>query len=307
MAKIEEKPEKRTFTHDNITYAVRRPTMQELVAANKLQRKTFNEALQEDGSLLRDQINSELRKRKLWSDELEQEYQTLRTEIVDLEFKLARGGIKLNDAKSMALEMRDKRSEMVQLLSARTELDSNSCEGRADAVRFNYLFAHCLVYDETGEAYFVGGLDDYLLNQEHTVALLGATEFFYLMSETDEVDSKLAENKFLRKYRFVNDSYQLIDKDGHLVDDDGHHIDEAGNFITWKSDTEFVYVDIEGREIDKEGNFHCEADPFLDDDGKPIDDSLFEVSEEEEKEPEVKKRRTSKKSVTKAEESVSVK
>ena len=291
--KIEDKPEKRSFEHKGVKYAVRRPKMAELVKANELQRKVFNEEL-EAGSLLRDQINSELRKRKLWSDDLEMEYQALRTEIVDKEFKLARGGIKLNEARDMALEMREKRSQMVRLLSSRTELDSNSCEGKADAVRFNYLFAHCLVYDETGEPYFPKGLDSYLLDQENEVAGLGATEFFYLMSETEEVDSGLAENKFLRKYRFVNKSFQLVDSKGRLVDEEGHHINDNGNYITWTSDTEFIYVDVEGRELDTDGNFHCEADPFLDDNGNPIVDSLFEDTVDEEK-SEVKKRRIRKK------------
>ena len=82
------------------------------------------------------------------------EYQTLRQEVLDGEYKLQKGGIKLNQARSVALDMGDKRNDMVELLSSRTDLDSNTCEGKADAARFNYLFACCLVYDETGEALF---------------------------------------------------------------------------------------------------------------------------------------------------------
>ena len=53
--------------------------------------------------------------------------------------------------------MADARSEMVDLLSSRTELDSNTCEGKADTVRFNYLYSACLVYEDSGEPYFENG------------------------------------------------------------------------------------------------------------------------------------------------------
>ena len=74
MAKIGDKQEKRVFEVNGAKYAVRRPNMQELVKANEQRRKTFNEEL-EAGSLLRDQLESELRKRKLWSDDREMKYQ----------------------------------------------------------------------------------------------------------------------------------------------------------------------------------------------------------------------------------------
>lgn len=278
MAKIGDKADKRTFEVAGIKYAVVRPKMELLVKANEQRRKTFNEEL-ESGSLLRDQLESELRKRKLWSDDREAKYQQLRTEVIEMEFKLAKGGIKLSQAKDIALKMRDTRNDMVELLSSRTELDSNCCEGKADAVRFNYLFANCLVYEETGEPYFPGGLQEYLVNQEDLVALHGASEFFYLISDTEEVDSKLPENQFLKKFKFVDEHFRLVDKEGRLTDGKGRHIDEAGNFIKWTSDDDFVFVDAEGRELTDSGEFDIEPEPFLDDEGNPIDESDFEEEE----------------------------
>lgn len=273
--KVEEQEPKRVFEVDGKEYAVRRPTMQELVKANELHRETFQRELS-NNTLLRRELEDELRKRKLWSDDREAEYQRLRQEIVDGEYRLAKGGFRLNEAKELSLSMRKKRREMVDMLSSRTELDSNTCEGKADAMKFNFLFANCLVYNETDEPYFKNGLTDYLLKQEDEVAVAGATEFFYLISDTDDVDSKLAENKFLKKYKFANDQYQLIDQDGRLVDEDGRHIDENGNFITWISDTKSVKVDIEGRPLTDDGDFDVEHEPFLTDDGEPIDESEYD-------------------------------
>ena len=294
------KKQKRPFEVNGTKYAVRMPTVDEIKGANETRANTFNEALSR-GDLLRDQLEGELRKRKLWTDERERIYQTLRTEVLDGEFRLKRGGIKLSEAKSLALEMGEKRNEMVELLSSRTDLDSNTCEGRADAARFNYLYAHCLVYDETDEPYFANGIDDYLANTEDEVAGAGATEFYYLISGTENVDSTLPENQFLHKFKFVNDDLKLIDKAGKLINQDGKHIDEYGNFITWNKDGTSTKVDPTGRPVTDEGRFFVEHSAFLDEGGKEIDESLFEKSEvlteDEKTEEKPKTRKRTKKTV----------
>tara|TARA_Y100000592_G_scaffold21448_2_gene33084 strand:- start:9702 stop:10601 length:900 start_codon:yes stop_codon:yes gene_type:complete len=294
MPKVEKLEDRRVFEVDGVKYAVRRPTMQELTKANEMRRKTFNEELAA-GTMLRDQLDEELRKRKLWSDDRESRYQILRQEVIDGEYKLAKGGISLSDAKEIAISMRRKRAEMVEMLSSRTDLDSNTCEGKADSVRFNFLFANCLVYNDTDEQFFKNGLGDYLLNQDSPVAAVGATEFFYLISDSDDVDSKLAENKFLKKYKFANEDYNLVDDSGKLVDTEGKHIDEFGNYIKWTSDTEFVKVDVNGRPLNDDGDFEVEFEGFLDDSGKLIDESDYSDTPKPEEEKPKPKRRTRKK------------
>ena len=269
--------DKRTFTVDDHEkkYAVRVPTVDEIRKANGIRATTFNESLGR-GDLLRDQLEGELRNRKLWNDKREEEYQTLRKEVLDGEFRLQKGGIRLTEAKNVALDMSKKRDDMIGLLSSRTDLDSNTCEGKADAARFNYLFACCLVYDETGEAYFPRNIDDYLLNQDDPVAVAGATEFYYLISGNENVDQSLPENKFLHKFKFVDEKMRLIDKGGKLVTEDGKHIDENGNFIKWEEDGTSTKVDPTGRAVNAAGDFDVEHSPFLDDEDKVIDESSYE-------------------------------
>tara|TARA_R110000824_G_scaffold130213_3_gene291978 strand:- start:1563 stop:2489 length:927 start_codon:yes stop_codon:yes gene_type:complete len=288
-----EEKKKRTFEVGEKKYAVRQPTIDEIKKANEERAKAFNEALSR-GDLLRDQLELELRKRKLWNDDREAKYQTLRQEIIDGEYKIQKGGIRLNQAKSIALEMSGKRGEMIELLSSRTDLDSNTCEGRADAARFNYLFACCLVYDETGKPYFPNNVNDYLKNQDDEVALAGATEFYYLISNTDNVDDKLPEIKFLKKFNFVDDESRLIDKDGRLINADGKHIDDDGNFIEWNEDGSSIKVDPVGRPVNNQGDFEVKHVAFLDDSGKEIDESIYEPKSEEESKEEKPKRRRKK-------------
>ena len=179
--------------------------------------------------------------------------------------------------------MSEKSAKMVDLRSSRTYLDSNKCEGKADAARFNYLFSCCLVYDEDDEAYFPNKLDDYLENQEDPVALAGATEFYYLISGSDTLDDNLPENIFLKKFKFVDEKLRLVDPEGRLVDVDGKHIDENGLYIKWQEDGTSYNVDANGRKVTDEGKFEVASSPFLDDDGKPVDESQFTDDEEEKK------------------------
>jgi hypothetical protein len=264
---------KRTFVVDGTTYAVRRPTVLEIRLADERRSLSFNKALQR-GDLLREQLDTELRKRELWNDARENEYQGLRNKVVDSKFKLEKGGIKLSEAKEIALEMSDTRAGMVSMLGSRSELDSNTCEGKADSARFNSLFSSCLVYEESGEVYFKGGLDEYLEKQEDNVASVGATEFYYLISGSENLDEQLPETKFLKKFKFVDASGRLIDKEGRLVTREGKHIDDYGNFIEWQKDGTSITVDMNQREIDGDGNFSIKFSPFLDDSGEPIEEEV---------------------------------
>ena len=280
---------KKNFEVKGKMYAVRRPKVDEIRKANEVRSKSFNEALQR-GDMLREQLESELRKRKLWSDSREKEYQGLRESILDGEYKLKKGGIRLGNAKKIAMEMSGSRSQMITLLSSRTDLDSNTCEGKADASRFNFLFATCLVYDDTDEPYFVNGLDDYLLNQDDPVALAGASHFYYLLSGSESVDEKLPENAFLKNFNFVDEDYRLIDEDGKLIDTEGRHVDEFGNLVRWMNDEKFEFIDTEGRKVNDDGDYDVKFSPFLDDAGKPI-----VVEETKEEETEAKKKTVKKK------------
>lgn len=259
----------RTFEVDGKKYKVIKPTLEVLNEATKLRSRTFNEALQA-GDMLREQLEDQLKKRNLWNDDLEIEYQTLRKEVVRLTGILSKGGISLKQARDIALDVAQKRARMVDMLSSRSSLDSNSCEGKADAARFNYLFANCLVYNDTDEKYFPNGLVDYLLNQEDPVAAAGATEFYYLISNSEDPTDDLVENKFLKQYKFVDDDYRLIDKEGRLIDNDGKHIDEEGYYIEWLEDGTSRRVDVNGNIINSDGTPQLEFTPFLDDDGNPI-------------------------------------
>jgi hypothetical protein len=122
------------------------------------------------------------------------------------------------------------------------------------------------VYKDNDNKYFKS-LEDYLNKADDPVALLGAQNLANMIYGLDNnFEKNLPENKFLHKYKFVDDKLRLIDKRGRLVDQDGRLVDEEGRFI----DEEGNFVDKEGNRVDPKGEYLFEAEPFLDDEGKPI-------------------------------------
>ena len=289
------------FTFVEKEFAVRLPSYKVMEEANKLKSKVFRESL-DAGDMLRDQLEDILRQKGLWNDQRQIEYDTLRKEILDREYQLQKGGIKLIDAKELALQMKEKRQRMVDMLSGRSDLDSQTCEGKSENARFNYLFAHSLVYnDDELTPFYPNGLEDYVVDMDNPIAIKGATEFYYLLSGTENLDDKLPENKFLKRFKFVDDRYRLVEKgSSRLVDREGKYVDEYGNYIEYNEDGTYYYVDINGRKLDEEtGNFVIdEPSPFLDEYGNPISEDEEVVAEEEPKKKTTRKRKTTKKAET---------
>lgn len=158
------------------------------------------------------------------------------------------------------------REEIRDLISVRTSLDNHSAEGQADNARFNYLVSVCLVYNDTKQPYF-SNLEDYLNRAGEEISLLGAQHLANMLYGLDnDYESNLPENKFLKKYRFVDDKLRLVDKKGRLIDAESRLIDESGRFI----DDQGNFVDKFGNRVDADGDYIVEQQPFLDDEGKPI-------------------------------------
>jgi hypothetical protein len=209
----------------------------------------------------------------LWNKDKQIKYENLQQELNDGEKRLAKGGFSLTDAKKLALKMRDIRLDIRELISVRTSLDNHSAEGQADNARFNYLVSACVVYKDNDKPYFKD-LADYMDRMDDPVALEGASKLATMIYGLDNnFEKNLPENKFLKKYKFVNNELRFINKEGHTVDSEGRLINENGRFI----DKEGKFVDKDGSRVDEEGDYVVDSQPFLDDDGNPV------VLEEEKK------------------------
>ena len=256
---------KREFTFGDKIYAVKKPTMKINSEAQQVYNKTFHEAL-ESKCIIREKLDDLLKSQGLWNDEKEQEWQTLRKEVLELELSLKRGGIKLIKAEKIARKIKDKRLDIVNLLSSRSHLDSLTAQGQADNMRFNYLVSACLVYNETGKCYF-SSLESYMDRADEDLSELAAKELYILLfDQNDSAEKELAENKFLVRFGFMNESLEWTNKNGDLVDEDGRLIDAKGRFLDKKGN----FVDINGNPVTKDGEYAIDEKPFLDEAGVPI-------------------------------------
>ena len=252
---------------DNVEkhFTVRSPSLNDQREGQKVYNQAFTDAIKSK-SVVRAKMDDLLEEQGLWNSEKQAKFSTLQQELLDGEKRLAKGGFGLKDAKGLALKMKEVRGEIRDLISVRTSLDNHSAEGQADNARFNYLVSACVVYKDSGETYFKN-LEEYLNKADDPVALLGAQKLASMIYGLDNNFEKgLPENKFLQKYKFVDDKLRLIDKQGRLVDIDGRLVNDAGRYI----DEQGNFVDKYGSRVDGEGDYVVESEPFLDDEGKPV-------------------------------------
>jgi len=246
-------------------FLVRSPSLNDQREAQKVYNQAFTDAIKSK-SVVRAKLDDLLQDQGLWNDEKQKKFTELQKELLDGEKRLAKGGFGVNEAKDLAIKMKSVRDEIRDLISVRTSLDNHSAEGQADNARFNYLVSVCVVYNDTKEPCFKN-MEDYLNRSTEQVAILGAQNLANMLYGLDnDYESNLPENKFLKKYRFIDDKLRLIDKKGRLIDADGKLVDENGRYI----DESGNFVDKFGNRVDAEGDYVVEAQPFLDEDGKPI-------------------------------------
>lgn len=250
----------------SVTLAVRSPSLQDQREATKVYNTAFSDALKAK-AVVRAKLDDLLVEQGLWDDRKQTQFTSLQNKILENERKLAKGGISLSDAKSVALEMKKNREELRELISVKTSLDTHTAEGQADNARFNYLVSCCTVYNDTKKPYF-NSYDDYTNKSADPVAILAAQNLASMLYGLDaDYENKLPENKFLKDYKFVDDKLRFIDKQGRLVDENGRLIDENGRFINEKGE----FVDKDGNLVTEDGEYKVEFTPFLDDSGKPVD------------------------------------
>lgn len=168
----------------------------------------------------------------------------------------------------MALEVRKLRFEMARLLSSKNAITKLTAEAQADDERFSFLVSRTVVYYDNEKPYFKD-FADYLNRSSSDVALKGAETLLNQIYGLGNYDDSLPENKFLKKFKFVDDKYRLINKDGHLCDKEGRLVDEDGNYIAYNEGVK-VFVDKFGNPVNSEGEYVGEPAPFLDEEGNPI-------------------------------------
>ena len=283
MAVNNKKNFKVTIDGKDIDLSVVRPNVKQRQEGQKVYNKAFRDAV-ESGAILRAKVNSVMREQNLWDDNKEAQYRKLLEKVNQSERQIKSGGIKLNEAKEIALQMRRDRSELRALTSERSSLDNNTAEGQADNAQFNYWVSACTVYSDTGKQYFPSH-EDYLNREDDPAVGQAAGNLAMLIYNLDpDYEKKLPENQFLSKYKFVDEELHLVDKQGRRVDAEGRLVNKDGRYINEAGEL----IDVDGNRVDENGEYVVEFSPFLDDEGKPLAEEAKPVVAEEKKDAESK-------------------
>jgi len=89
-------------------------------------------------------------------------------------------------------------------------------------------------------------LEDYHKRGSEDLSVELAAKFANFLYGVDEkYDDNLVENKFLRRFKLIDEDGRFLDKDGNYVDVDGNRVDKDG----YRLDAEGVRVDINGHRL----------------------------------------------------------
>lgn len=249
------KPGHKLMQDANMVYNLKR---------SKLIRKA---ASGEERLLLRSEVEEYLIKTGIWTnnDVINIEQYSIRIRAIEL--MLQKGGIKLNDARRLALEMSSLRARILELYNKKQQLDSATVEAVAEDDKFSFLITKCVVYAIDGK-FFFSSQEDYL-ERGNEIAVVDAAKALagILYGVKEEVSQNFYENRWLKNHNFIDKFGRLVDKNGDFVDKEGKKVNDAGRFI----DAEGNLIDKNGIKIDEDGSFIVtNPKPFLDDNGEPI-------------------------------------
>jgi hypothetical protein len=238
-----------------VEFFVKRPNNEVLKNADRHKSKVWNQAIQ-DGVLTKKELSLVMKKRGVWDDSKDAEEKKISREIADLEKTLyhgnGKGRPKLSEGRKLAIEIRRKRIALRVLITEKINMEENTADSLSDNARFDYIVAHC-TFHKNGQPVYKD-FEDYNQRSADELAFSAASLLSRMLYNLDaSFEKNLPENKFLSKFKLVNDDLSLIDPNNpeHLIDTEGRRIDENGNYL----DTNGSRVDRDGNPLDKDGDY----------------------------------------------------
>lgn len=260
--------EKRTFKviKDNaeVTLYIKNLSLSEREQAESVKLRKWNQAVK-DGAIFAEKLNDVLKEQNIWDTDKEIQQTELQNELVESIRKLNRGGIKLKEARQLAIRIRQLRNELNLLNISRVEYIDATVQGQAQNAEFNYEVYCRTVYNDNRNKKYFDSYEDFLNRRSDLDAYICSTKCAEIVYGSQDM-SAWPENNFLKKYKFVDNDLRLINEDGHLVDIHGKLINEDGNYVAIVDDKEIV-VDEQGNPLEE---ISLTPAPFLTDDGEPV-------------------------------------
>lgn len=245
------------YEDNDLSLYINKPTAADLEEADVQKALAYQKGIAR-GLPLKSELENTLKKRGISHEELEIEVKKLQKELGTKLDKLDEGGIKLEDAKKLALEINDLRNSIILKLADKRDFMVSTAEGKAEQSYLDYLVSVTTVYNDDRKKKYFKDYQDYLNRKSDHDAFVITQRYAEIMYDTVFDEKRLPENEFLIEYGFMNNDMRLVNKEGHLVDTDGNLVNNEGQKIEIVDGKEVVIGEKKRK-------------PFLDENGDPID------------------------------------
>ncbi len=253
-----------TITEGNgeeVKLAIRQPQYEDFEEADKVYAVKISTLIRENAGrklLSRQDLNKYLRESGAWTDKDESDVKKLQTELDEILQKIKRGGKKASEGRELAISAMDKRKEMVKIMSKRQAFDDVTLESFADNEKLDYLIYVSTVYADSGNNYWDSFED--MKNDKLSEAYKKASTIVVQVAYgyDPEFEKNLPENRWLKKYGFIDEDLNYIDrKTGEKVDRSGKLVKDI------EQDVKKQLENLQGEIVEEE--------PFVDDEtNEPI-------------------------------------
>lgn len=238
---------------------IKKPSSHLLTKAQKIGAKVWTEALK-DGLFTKLTLARFMESNGIWGKDKDIEQAQIGADIQRLEREIALGvngrKLKVSEGKEKAIQLRQLRNRLRELLSEKISLEANTAEGLSDNAKFNFLVAHCTFYSDSGDKVY-NSLSEYEEQADDAVAFTAAATLGELVYNLDQsYEQSLPENQFLKKFHLVNEDLSLINNEGEQIDIDGTLVNEKG----WLINEDKQRIDREGNLLSDEGQILLQAD-----------------------------------------------
>lgn len=243
---------------ETVKIYVQVPSSHVVQRADRYKAKIWTECI-EDGIKTKEELATIMEQRGIWDQSHKKKEAELVVQIQKLEKELYLGkGSKkasVSEGKKIAIEMRQLRNSLRELILEKMNMESNTAEALADNARFDFLVASCTYYENGDNVY--NGIDDYNEKSADEIAFAAASALASLMyNYTSDTEKSLPENKWLMHFNLVNEDLSLVNDKKELIDLDGRKINEQGHYINEKGQR----IDIDGNLLDEDGNYVIQVD-----------------------------------------------
>ena len=239
---------------EKVTIYVIKPNNEIIAKADMIRAKRWNECIQ-DGIITKKELGVLMEERGIWSKEKSTQEDGITEQIQELERSLFRGKKgkkpKVSEGKDIAIQMKDLRSRLRELIGERLALEENTAEALSDNVRFDYFVATCTFYKDTDQKVY-SNLEDYNHRSSDEVAFAAASMLGDILYNLDaSFEENLPENKWLSSFDLINKDFSLVNAEGELVDRGGNKINDLGHYI----DDDDNRVDVDGIPLNDDGSY----------------------------------------------------